>query len=905
LKIAVPAGFVPLPLNHKILPPRAHRHAVERSALLARLFRDVAERVVVFQGPAGHGKTSLMLQAQAASASGGALTGWLSLDESDNDIRRLLGHLQALLTVLGSQSPTPPNEDYAGSVGTITPRSDWLIGRLLELGRPVALFLDDLHAITDPGALRLLRELITNAPDRIRWFLASRVVPEVGLPRLVVGDEALVVSAEDLRFSRAEMRHMFDADRGLSVSDTELDAIFRGTEGWPAAVQLYRLALGSASVRHSLASGCGGAPREVADYLAENVLGQQAPSVQDFLLQTSVLSRMSAALCDDVLGRSDGQDMLASLERDGLFVRRLESGEGWFTYHAIFANFLQEQLARTQPERRVAVHRRAAAWFESQGQLEEALHHHLSAGDDDRACEVFDHWSDVLVPDGHFATVDRWSHRLPADAAVRRPGIAVKLSWAFTFLIRHEQLAPLLPVLRANLARRLIEGDPRLALSMAAVLQDDPARALEYVAHTEHREPTSNRFRNFELAAGHNVRGFVGMMRGEFGPALHSLAQGRSLSERSNATFTLAYSLVHSGLTLVAQGQLPEAVEHLRGAISDRRMVLEESVSKACLACALVMALYEADQTGDALALFEQFHDMIVEASLHDYLVVCYRAVARIRDQRGELALALETLEEAERLSYNGRWPRAVQLIQGERVRRELVAGRVDRAQTLAARLQPESRSDTDDWVRFSEETDGPRIGRIRLDLHAGRSAQALDEIGACLAAAQRQGRVHRQIRLQTLAALAHHSLGQTRPAHRCLQLALELAAPGRYVRMFLDEGPALAALLRAHANLPAAAPENGAEARALLGRLIEVSGTESAPADTPWRAAALEPLTKREHKVLAMLVDYLSNEEIASALCVSRDTVKFHVRNIYSKLGVKTRLEAIRVVKTSDATGR
>lgn len=906
MKTAAPAGSAPLQLNHKILPPRAHRHAVERSALLARLFGESAARVVVFQGPAGHGKTSLMLQAEAASTHRGALTGWLSLDESDNDIQRLLGHLQALLAVLGAQSSTPPNEDYAGRAGTITPRSDWLIGRLLELGRPVALFLDDLHAITDPAALRLLRELVTNAPDRIRWFLSSRVVPEVGLPRLVVGDEALVVSAEDLRFSREEMRRVFDAGTGPAVSDTELEAIFSGTEGWPAAVQLYRLALGSASVRNSLSGGRDGTtPREVADYLAENVLGQQTPQVQSFLLQTAVLPRMSAALCNAVLERTDGQEVLASLERDGLFVRRLESGEGWFTYHALFASFLQEQLARTQPGQLNAAHRRAAAWFEAQGHLEEALHHHLRAGDDDRACEVFDHWSDALVPDGHFATVDRWSRRLPADAASRRPGIAVKLAWAFTFLIRHEQLAPLLPVLRANLPRRLSVGDPRLALSMAAILQDDPARALDYVAHTEHREPSSNRFRNFELAASHNVRGFVGMMRGEFGAALASLAQGRALSERSNATFTLAYSLVHSGLTLVAQGQLPEALEHLRGAISDRRMVLEESVSKACLACALVMALYEADQTGDALALFDQFHDMIVEASLHDYLVVCYRAVARIHDLRGEPARALEILEEAERLSYNGRWPRAVQLVHAERLRRELVAGRLDRAQTLAARLQHDGTSDTDDWVRFPEETDGPRIARIRLDVHAGRAEEALDAIRPALDAAQRQGRVHRQIRLQTLAALAHHKLGQTRPAHRCLQQALALAAPGRYVRMFLDEGPALLQLLRAHTTQPAAAPENGAEPRALLEQLLAAAGTEPAAPSVAWHAVALDPLTKREHKVLAMLVDYLSNDEIAAALCVSRDTVKFHVRNIYSKLGAKTRLEAIRIVKTAGAPDR
>ncbi len=898
MNTAEPARAAPPPPNHKILPPRPHRHAVQRDALLARLFGSAAARVVVFQGPAGHGKTSLMLQARAASERRGALTGWLSLDDSDNDVHRLIGHLQALVAVLGAGAPPGADDDAA----TITPRADWLIGRLLELGQPVALFIDDLHAVKDPAALRLLRELIHEAPDRVRWFLASRLVPELGLPRLVAGDEARIVSAEDLRFSREEIRRVFDAGAGPAVSEPELEAIFSGTEGWPAAVQLYRLALGSPSVRDSLREGRACAPREVADYLAENVLGQQPPRVQSFLLRTSVLARLSAPLCNELLDRADGHEMLAVLERDGLFVRRLESGEGWFTYHALFAAFLQDQLARTEPEAVAPVHRRAAAWFQARGHYEEALHHHLSAGDEDRACEVFDLWTDALVPDGHLATVDRWAGRLPIDAARRRPGLAVKLAWAGSFLIRHEQIEPLMPVLQDSLARGLTEGDPRLALAMVAILRDDPARALEYAALTDHREPAATRFGRFEYAASYNVRGFVANARGRFDEALACFARGRELSEEARATFTLGYSGVHAGLTLLAQGRLPEAIGHLRAVISDRRMVLETSVSKACLACVLIQALYEADETAEALALFEQFHEMIVEACLHDYLVVCYRAVARLHDQRGAPERALAVLEEAEGLAYAGRWPRAVRLIQCERMRRELVAGRLDRAQAFEPRLDDGGASDTDDWVRFSEDTDGPRIARLRLALHGDGAAAALAQIEPALEAARRQGRVHRQIQLQLLAALAQQRLGRPAAAHRALGHAIALAAPGGYVRMFLDEGPSLRALLGAHRREADERPAPGSEAQAFVERLLRAAGTAAvAPAlPGPPTAMPLEPLTRREAKVLEMLADYLSNEQIAERMFVSENTVKYHLKNVYSKLGVKTRLEAIRFVKTA-----
>ncbi|KQW69879.1 LuxR C-terminal-related transcriptional regulator [Methylibium sp. Root1272] len=888
MKLAASAGVAPPPLNHKILPPRAHRHAVQREVLLARLFGAAAARVVVFQGPAGHGKTSLMLQAHAVCEQQGMLTGWLSLDGGDNDARRLLGHLQALVAMLGADAAAD-DED----TGTITPRADWLIGRLLGLGHPVALFIDDLHEVTSAGALRLLRELITNTPDRVRWFLASRLVPELGLPRLVAGDEACVVSAEDLRFSRDESRRVFEALPGAALSDFELEAIFSGTGGWPAAVQLYRLALGSSSVRDSLQAGRANAPREVADYLAENVLGQQTPRVQDFLLRTSVLARMSAPLCNALLDRDDAHEMLASLERDGLFVRRLESREGWFTYHALFATFLQDQLARAEPSAPAAAHRRAAAWFQAHGHYEEALHHHLSAGDDDRACEVFDLWSDSLVPDGHLATVDRWARRLPADAARRRPGLAVKLAWAFSFLVRHEPIEPLMPVLEAHLAQGPSGVDPRLALAMVMVLKDDMAQSLVYAALTDDREPADTRFGRFEYSASYNVRGFVALTRGRFDDALAFFARGRELSEQAHATFTLGYSGVHTGLTLLAQGHLREAISHLRAVMADRRMLLEESVSKACLACALILALYEADETAEALALFEQFHEMIVEACIHDYLVVCYRSVARLHDLRGAPERALAVLEEAEGLAYAGRWPRAVRLIQCERLRRELVAGRLNRARGLAPRLADEGGDGPDDWVRFSEETDDPKLARMRLALHCDDVEAALAAIRAALDVARRHGRVHRQIRLQLLAALAQQRLGRMAQAHQALQRAIALAAPGGYVRMFLDEGPGLLGLLQAHADDPAEAPPPGSEARAFVERLVAAAVRSLAP------APLLEPLTKREAKVLAMLADYLSNEQIAERLCVSENTVKFHVRNVYSKLGVKTRLDAIRFVKT------
>ncbi|WP_420465493.1 LuxR C-terminal-related transcriptional regulator [Panacagrimonas sp.] len=909
----LPRGAARVPAvspNHKISAPKAHQHAVERELLLQRVFGRTPARVAVFQAPAGHGKTSLMLQVQATCEQEGMLCGWLSLDETDNDVTRFLGHVQEMVAGMRAQASVREVAEQP-RVTDMASRTDWLAGQLLALGRPVAVFIDDLHFVSSRPMLGFLRELLASAPVGIRWFLASRVVPEVGLPRLIVGDEALVIHADALRFSEQEVRRFFELTGDVSVSEAELHAIYSDTEGWPAAVQLYRLAIDSPAIRESLAKGRVHHLRELADYLADNVLSRQAPAVQEFLLKTSVLTRMSVSLCNALLGRRDAQEILAVLERTGLFVRRVESDQQWFTYHALFSRFLQDHLRAAYPESVRELHRDAARWFREQGHFEEALHHFSSAGDHAEAADVFEIWADRLVPDGHMVTVDRWSDSVPMEELEKRPGLVVKIVWALSFLSRHRKLGPLLRLLRAIPAGSSPHGDPRVALSMVAIIEDDLAHTPDPVASVDTSVNGSTRFRTFELSAVANARGYHAMAAGHYDEALKYLARGRALSGLGGTTFTWAYSVGKSALTLVSQGQLQEAMTQFRTALSDPRMYADESVSTACLACGLIMTLYEANEFDLALTHFRQFREIITNAGIHDYLVIAYRAVARIHDLRGEAAEALAVLDEAEQLSYSGQWPRAVRLIGWERVRRELLSGRLDRAQIVAGRLEPDDCSPTSDWVRISEDSEDTVIGRIRLDIHAGHAREALRLLHAGLRQAVLRTRVHRQIKLQVLGALANQRLGHGNAAHRCIEHALALAAPGGYVQAILDEGEEVSQLLLEHlrpgGERGELAPDS--ESYLFLVRLLGTSMPETQARTSRERPGAaggglLEPFTDRERKIVSMMVNYLSNEQIATAMFVTRDTVKYHLKNIYAKLGVKSRLEAIRIVREKGLIG-
>ncbi len=894
-------------LAHKIAAPQPHRNAVQRRALLIRFAESGRERVFFIHGPAGHGKTSLMLQADAAARAKGMATGWLSLDETDNDNRRFLGQLQRIFDGLGQGHPNAAGIDPEPAVSE--PGPAWLFNQVMRIERPTAIFLDDLHTVTNPATIGLLRQLLLSSPPHLHWYIASRTLPDLAVARLVVNEEAVIIEARELRFTRDETRTFFERAGRFELTPEEQETIYQITEGWPAALQLYRLALHSPDVRADLRQRLRHQPRELTDYLADNVLAHQKPEVKDFLIRTSWLQRMSAPLCDAILGRSDSYDILSTLERAGLFVRRHTSEEGWYTYHAIFSQFLQHHARSVGPDSVKDIHRRSAEWYRANGFLEDAIHHYCQAGEYAQAADSFDILAERLVPDGQMVTVERWSDEMPLAELERRPGLTAKVVWALSFLLsRHRKLDPLLKILREAPRSLAMTADPTVARCMARLLEDDLADAKRIVTDLNTNEPSTSAFRAFELSAVANARGYAAMASGDFDDALAQLVRGRELSDQGGATFTWAYSIGKTAITLIAQGRLQEAQVRIRAALADPRMFAVESISKACLASGYIMALYEADELDTTLEFFLTVRDRTANAFIHDYLVVAYTAIARIYDVRGQPERALNTLDEAEDLAYAGHWPRVTRLIKWARVHRELLAGRLDQAQIIAGRIAEAEAPPAVDWVRFSEEVAGEEIGLIRLDIHTGEPRRALDRLAPVLAAAETHKRVFRQIKLYALAALAEMKLGNEAAAHRRLERALRLATPGGYLRSFLDEGEMMAQLLMAHARLKGGArpgPSTCYCDRAtgdFLVRLVQaISGDPgdqtAAPKDVVASAAGrLEGFTKRELVALSMLVKYASNEQIAAAMFVTKDTLKYHLKNIYGKLGVSTRLEAIRV---------
>jgi LuxR family transcriptional regulator, maltose regulon positive regulatory protein len=881
-------------LSYKFFAPKPNAGAIRRDGILRKLSLNQSANIFLIHGPAGHGKSTALQQLQTVAESEGDLTGWLTFDAGDNDPRRFFIHFQALVNGLqrragdetGAIAPARDANDYH--------HSDRTIDRLLTIGPRVSLFLDEFQTLNDKMILTFFKNLFERVPESLKIYVGSRSLPDVGLARLVVNGRALILHGDDLRFTPYEVEQFFAASGDLGIDLDEIDAIYHRTEGWPAALQLFRLTLGSPSVRRSLGDANARAPRELAEYLAENVLALQSPSVQSFLLQTSLLTRLSGPLCNTVLCRTDSDEVLQNLERSGLFLRCVDPQVGWFKYHTLFSSILADQVRLQSPEKATAVHRSAASWFIEHRYFEDAVHHAVSCEEFALAADALNLWSSHLVAGAHLRTVEHWSARVPLTEIAARPDLAIKCVYALVFLRKRQRAKPLLDILsqlpRTGNVRN--STDPKVALFMAAVCADGMPGGLGAGEKVPLRPEDCNEFAAFELGAAANLRACCALAVSDFEAARQQLAVARIYNDRIDAAFSRGYTIAVSGVALLLQGFLRDALEKFREGLTEERSEAHKSFASAALYSCYVWALYEANELDAAELQFTRYRDIISESTLPDFLTVAYVSMARLHDARGRPVKGEAILDEAEAIARNNGWSRLVSIVNWERVRRSLLRGSTQQAVSEAQSARIEQRLPAG-WIPFSNDVDDQEFGEIRLalaELNLDEAARRLENEFK-----RQRGRVLRQIRLHLLMAVHALQVDNHGSARRSLRVALRLAQPGRFIRAFLDERAEILQLVReeyqGHIEAGGGSRRQSPE-RDFLELLLQASGTDTG-GGLAAAQATMQPLTDREREMLVLLANGSSNKDMATTLYVSENTVKFHLKNIYAKLSVTSRVQA------------
>ena len=393
-------------LETKLHVPRWQRGLVARPRLSERLSRGAESALTLVSAPAGFGKTTLLAEWLAAAPADGRSVAWLSLDQRDNDPALFWAYLVAALKTAAHgvgagalsllQPPRPP-----GEAGLVT-----LLNDLGAISDDVVLVLDDYHVIDARDVQDGMAFLLEHLPPQIHLVIGSRADPVLPLARLRGRGELVEIRAADLRFTPGEAAAYLNGVMGLVLTAADVAALERRTEGWIAALQLAALSLQGREDVAAFIDGFAGNDRYIVDFLAEEVLQRQPGYVQQFLLQTSILDRLSGPLCDAVTGQDGGKAMLAALELGNLFLVPLDGRRRWYRYHQLFADVLHARLRDEQPGDVPDLHRRASGWYEHNDEPSEAIRHALAAGDFDRA-----------------ATWSSWRSR-PCAGAGRRPRCA-------------------------------------------------------------------------------------------------------------------------------------------------------------------------------------------------------------------------------------------------------------------------------------------------------------------------------------------------------------------------------------------------------------------------------------------------------------------------------------------------
>lgn len=893
-------------LATKLFVPGAQPGFVSRPRLVEALDAGLGRGFVLICAPAGFGKTALLSEWCSPRS-----VAWLSLDPGDSDPARFWRYTLAALDrarpgiadrvgpLLGP--PAPPSYE-----GLVTAVINELVGP--DEGE-VVLVLDDYHVIDSQAVHATLALLLERRPPGLRVVLTSRADPPLPLARLRARGQLAELRAADLRFSVEEAAALLQEAVDVPLPEGSVAALAHRTEGWAAGLRLAALAVGGRPDVADFVTSFSGSHRYVLDYLTEEVLERQTGEVRGFLLETSVLERLSAHLCDAVTGRSDGEAMLETIDRANLFLVPVDEGRGWWRYHQLFADLLRARLQRQGSERVRQLHRNAAGWYERRGLADDAIGHATAAGDTEWAARMIERQVDTLLLRNEGVTLQRWLTALPAEVVDSRPRLLLA---------------------QADVAL----GSGRVTAAEHAL--DAAERAFDE-ARDERVEPPAGKPAGLVANVPAAIAFWRAYLADLHGDAERAIAlDHEALAELGDGPSVLASTVrLHLHAVELLRGELPEAERALASSVAELRAAGE--IYPALRACELLGHVQRARGRLDAAV--ETYREGLEIAAVTGRpplpaAGIAHVGAAEVAYQRGELDAALGHATEGVALCRQLTYPRplaaglatlarirlaegdpagAVEILEGSRqvapslgvtnlldplpaLRARLLLARGDLA--AAVRWTSERGLGPDDQVSYLRESEHLVLARLLLAQdQPERGLALLDRLHAL---ADAQGRTGSVIEVQALRAVAQAAAGDHDGAVGTLAAALTLGHPQGYVRVFADEGPPMSDLL---GRLIAAQRNDGTLARDLplgyLGRVMRAVEHGTAPAAPAARRRGtgvpglVEALTGRELEVLRLLAAGRSNRQIAGELYVALDTVKKHVSHIFEKLGAGNRTEA------------
>jgi LuxR family maltose regulon positive regulatory protein len=893
-------------LTTKLNIPKPRPQVVLRDQLISRLDEGLVQKLTLISAPAGFGKTTLASEwARHIDRS----VGWLSLDESDNDVIRFLSYfiaaLQRVKEIIGQdelkhlRSPHPPPiEEVLISV----------INQINSLSENIVFFLDDYHLISTRSIHEAVTYFLDHMPENLHLVIVSRADPPLQLARLRGMGEIAELRQVDLRFTLDEATDFLRDLMGLGIHAEDVRALNSRTEGWVAGLQMAAVSLqGQEDISNSVRIFTG-SNRYILDYLLEEVLQCQPEGIQRFLLQSSILDRLTSSLCDAVVIESEdlglevpnklqspvtglqSQIILEHLENSNLFIFPLDDHRQWYRYHRLFRDLLRRRFQQLSPDLIPDLHRRACDWFEQADMLSEAIEHALNAHDFDRAARLMEQVGEEILMRSEVGTFDRWLQRLPDGTLDNWPNLKLFHAWILVLTgASKEDIEARLK----DLGEQGGELSARVAAIRAylAIYEGDLASAWELSHVAWEQLPEEDLFLRGILSL---IFGISLLAKGDLEAGMESLSDVLQVSQEVDNVMVGTITISHLARLRMRAGNLKEAQDIYHRAID---LAKDEKGLPLPIAGEAFMGLGEIWLQWNDLEKAEEFvlkGIQHTEAWSNVAALEGYLALARVRQAQNRVAEVASLVEKARELALQFKTTTLDDImVDLNEAKLFLAQGDLEAAIAWVEERNVENFLDSERWVEqagnFHDHLRKYELIILsRILIAKDEPQRALEILIPLLGAMKELRRMDLVLEILILQAIAQQAAGNFEEAMRTIKEALSLGEPANYIRIFVNGGSAIAKLIY-KASQQGISPE-------YCGKLLNAF-----PSPTPnvlpigtLEAELVEPLSPRESEVLSLIAEGLTNREISERLFLTLGTVKVHTRNIYGKLCVNNRTQAV-----------
>jgi LuxR family maltose regulon positive regulatory protein len=873
-------------LSTKLYIPSTRPNLVPRPRLIQKLNAGLHCKVTLISAPAGYGKTTLISDWIEQS---GLSFCWITLDDSDNDIGHFLAYFIASLRSI--------NIDLDEQILTLihSPQQNQLenilipmINQIADTQKNFSLVLDDYHLIHSQDIHDAIAFLIEHSPPSMRLVLITRADPPLPLARLRARGQITEIRESDLRFSVEEGEYFLNHIQGLKLSSENIEVLVTRTDGWVAALQMVSIALKDRQEPTAYIQAVSGSQDYIADFLSFEVINQQSEDITDFLLKTSILDRLSGPLCDAITGGKNGSHILRKLRDENLFLTSLDDESHWFRYHRLFADLLQQQLLEIMPDDVPTLYLKASKWSEENELYTQATDYAIRGDHIQRAANLIGKNAEQTIIRSEIATFIHWVKKLPDEIIYEKDSLCIYYAWALLVSAEEHHIAEM--YLNQVIPRdKQASGRLNAVKSMLFFFERQIPEAIMLARQSLTQLPEGDLF--FRQIAAWNLSALL-FINGESEEGAKLLEEVARISLASNNLLVATIALCRLGSIQIQQGNLNQAQGLFERALQIRPDNQNQPLPAACEAMLglgkVSWERYELDTASkhllNGIELSKRWREI---TDIDSYVTLAF-----IKQSLGDEDGALQMIKKAQKLAL-----KTVTTDTDNKYVESQEAFLFLRQGNLQAVEHWATTRGLEEILLEKELVETGNLGvdvilRYELIVFARfliakkRFDEALNLLEKLLPSLNRLGHQSKIFEIQILISIGLYAQGKIDKAVSSINSVLAAAEQEEFRRIFFDGGVLLSDLINESVS-------QGNETQ-FAKQLLDTLKSKREDSQLEKGTSLIEPLSEREIEVLRLLNSDLPANEIADHLHIAVSTVRTHIKNIYSKLGVHSRFEAV-----------